>query len=826
MFPAWLEKHLARLRRDSRVIGLLGISIIVLIAALSLFLLQKSRDFARVSAEIHSQQLSKTVTHQMLTTINLIEHAMRFLNDSIRITGRPERLAELGASGQLPTDGISHFAFVAPDARVIYDSLNRDRQSVPLGPKERAFFDAALQPGDDIYITPPIPNSLSRDLFLPISRAVRDREGKLMGVLVAMIDVRSLDRIWSDLGLDSADSIELIDKDGKVWLRWPRAAAGETPPHASTDRPIAVQPLGDWHLSFAASIDMAAVERQLAPAQRAIVLAAVAASLLVAWFTWMLMRLTRQARNERDVATRLRAHLLTALDAVPVEFIEYDRDRRAVLVNAAARQSQAAPIDAGDSLEAILDARLASGARAGTEDEWTAWKQQAIADFEHGGIADLRRPDGQWQRAYTTELSDGGRIVVGVDITAIKRREELLAAEMERFGSVFQTTGAVILMLDRMGCVLLANQPALDIHGLSGAEIAGRPYEALKFAGLGAGTIEAWRRAEDGQRLEPAEFECSLAGANGERRIFRFTANPVEDDLGRLRYVVLIGVDDTERRAAEVRVFNISRLANLGEMASGVAHELNQPLAIMRLAADRLREEIAMPELQALPAGTAEFFDQKLARIVGQIERASAIIGDLRAVARKPNESLHPFDLAAATRVSSDLLGEQMRLMRIDYAVDLRQPGPMVMGEPSRIQQVLINLVLNARDALVERASGSGNDRGDGPIGRIGVHVGVETDRGSTRAVLTVEDDGPGIPDAVMLRLFEPFFTTKPLGKGTGLGLSISNQIVRGMGGELSAQNLGPGVRFRVVLPIAPTAEAAEPGPAAGHHHPIVTATP
>jgi PAS domain S-box-containing protein len=816
MLAAWLDKHLARLRRDSRVIGLLGAGIILLIVLLSLFLLQKSRDFARVSAEIHSQQLSKTVAHQLLTTITLIEHAERYLNDGIRSTGRPERLAELGAAGQLPTDGISHFAFVSPDARVIYDSLNRERQSVPLEPAERVFFDAALNSAsDDTSITPPIPSSLSRDLFLPISRVVRGNDGKVLGVLVAMIDVRSLDRIWSDLGLNSTDSIELIDRDGKIWLRWPRAdlaeTAGERPRAPSPDRPIAVQPLGDWHLSIAAAIDMAAVQRQLAPAQRAIVVAAIVASLMVAWFSWMLMGRTRQASNERDVATRLRMHLLTALDAVPVEFIEYDRDRHAVLVNAAARRSQPTPVDVGLSLAAILDAHVAAGTRPGSEDEWAAWKRQAIDDFERGGIADLRRPDGQWQRSYTTELSDGGRIVVGVDITAIKRREELMAAEMERFGSVFQTTGAVILMLDREGRVLLANQPALDIHGLSGAEIAGKPYEALKFAGLGAGTIEAWRQAAGGTRLQPAEFECSLAGATGERRIFRFTANPVEDDLGRLRYVVLIGVDDTERRAAEVRMFDVSRLANLGEMATGVAHELNQPLAVIQLATDSLREELTMPELQGLPAGTVEFFDQKLARIIGQIERASAIIRDLRAVARKPNDSLHPFDLSAAARVSSDLLGEQLRLMRIDYAVDLQQPGPIVMGEPSRIQQVLINLVLNARDALVDRATG------DGPVGRIVVHVGVEGDR----AVLSVEDNGPGIPDAVMARLFEPFFTTKPLGKGTGLGLSISNQIVRGMGGELSAQNLRPGARFRVVLPIARTADQQ-----AGSHHPIVTAVP
>ena len=165
-------------------------------------------------------------------------------------------------------------------------------------------------------------------------------------------------------------------------------------------------------------------------------------------------------------------------------------------------------------------------------------------------------------------------------------------------------------------------------------------------------------------------------------------------------------------------------------------------------------------------------------------------------MARKPANDPQPFDLAEATRVGGDLLREQLRLARIDFKLDLPSPGPTVLGEPSRLQQIVINLVLNARDAILER---------EGPTGRQPrPHRRAHRPpiRADGDAVLIVEDDGPGIPPAVLARLFEPFFTTKPVGKGTGLGLSISYDIVRRMGGKIVAANRPEGgAQFRVMLP-------------------------
>jgi C4-dicarboxylate-specific signal transduction histidine kinase len=136
-----------------------------------------------------------------------------------------------------------------------------------------------------------------------------------------------------------------------------------------------------------------------------------------------------------------------------------------------------------------------------------------------------------------------------------------------------------------------------------------------------------------------------------------------------------------------------------------------------------------------------------------------------------------------------------MRLDRVDFEVDLEVPGPQVLGEPGRVQQVVINLVNNARDALTEHRNPE-----RGAIGRI--EVRIEVDPADGNAVLTVQDDGPGIPEKVMPRLFEPFFTTKPSGKGTGLGLSISSEIVREMNGTIAAANrLQGGAVFRMNLP-------------------------
>lgn len=372
-----------------------------------------------------------------------------------------------------------------------------------------------------------------------------------------------------------------------------------------------------------------------------------------------------------------------------------------------------------------------------------------------------------------------------------------LRSEMEHLNSLFQSSGAYFMMLDRDERVIMANRAWRELMGSD--HVMGETYSIADKGGLDATTIAEWRSARGAEALKPAEYESLVVDSEGRNRIIKNTATPIQDREGHLQYIVLIGVDDTERRQAEIRLFDASRLANLGEMASGVAHEINQPLAVIRMAADSLEEELDSEAARADPAGLFDFIKQKLQRISQQTERASGIIRELRTVARKPSDELVSFSLSDAARISVDLLGEQLRASRVELTLDLPHgAGPLVVGQMSRLQQVVINLVLNARDAIIETA------RADvvGPIGRIVVRV--LDDQEKRTAMIVVEDDGSGIPETALPRLFEPFFTTKATGKGTGLGLSISYNIVRQMNGRLSAANRPEGgARFSIVLPEA-----------------------
>ncbi len=397
-------------------------------------------------------------------------------------------------------------------------------------------------------------------------------------------------------------------------------------------------------------------------------------------------------------------------------------------------------------------------------------------------------------------------------ILALLYRQQRIArslqSEMEQLNSLFQSTGAYFLMLDRDERIVMVNQALRELRGDGDRAMAGETYSISENGGLSSETVEMWKAASGVNVLKPLEYESRVVDAAGNTRIIKNTATPIQDKSGRLQYIVLIGVDDTERRQTEIRLFDASRLANLGEMASGVAHEINQPLAVIRMAADSLQEELDGADVTADPAALFEFMKEKLKRISAQTDRASGIIRELRTVARKPSDEAQPFALADAARISADLLSEQLRASRVELSLHLPEGvGPTVLGQVSRLQQVVINLVLNARDAIVEHAP----REAIGGLGHVAVRVFEDAQKGV--ATIFVEDDGSGIPETALPRLFEPFFTTKPTGKGTGLGLSISYNIVRNMHGELSAENRPEGgACFKISLPLA--MPVAVPAPA------------
>ncbi|MGX1309819.1 signal transduction histidine kinase [Amorphus suaedae] len=243
--------------------------------------------------------------------------------------------------------------------------------------------------------------------------------------------------------------------------------------------------------------------------------------------------------------------------------------------------------------------------------------------------------------------------------------------------------------------------------------------------------------------------------------------------------------DTTQLRDAEYQIMQAAKLSTLGEMASAIAHEINQPLAVIRMAAANARRLLANGDTQALQT--------KLSRIDEQVERAKRIIDQVRSYGRKPSLRAERFALPRAIDLAISFVAEQYRLSSIHLLLDLDlSEDVMVDGEQTLFEQVIVNILLNARDAY----EGTEID-----ADRRVVSVAAATDGIKIR--ITISDAAGGIAESIIKDLFEPFTTTKPDGKGTGLGLSLSRNIVRKMGGEVSVENIASGARFTIVLPVA-----------------------
>ena len=218
----------------------------------------------------------------------------------------------------------------------------------------------------------------------------------------------------------------------------------------------------------------------------------------------------------------------------------------------------------------------------------------------------------------------------------------------------------------------------------------------------------------------------------------------------------------TALRTSQAQLVQAGKLAAIGTLAAGVAHELNQPLMVIRGQAQLLLQDDPDPFQ----------YRAKLEQIERQTAKMAAIIDHLRVFGRTPEGEARPVDLNAVVHDALLLVGAQLAERAIDLRLELAEPPPMALAEANQIEQIVLNLLVNVRDAL-------------GKGGKVVITTRLEGDG----CWLTVQDDGPGIPVAVLSRLFEPFFTTKPVGQGTGLGLPISRQIAQSWGGDLRLSN-------------------------------------
>jgi two-component system NtrC family sensor kinase len=253
--------------------------------------------------------------------------------------------------------------------------------------------------------------------------------------------------------------------------------------------------------------------------------------------------------------------------------------------------------------------------------------------------------------------------------------------------------------------------------------------------------------------------------------------------------VARIAATDREKELLNEQIIQSGKLASLGELAAGVAHEINNPVAIMVEEAGWLLDLMHEEEALFAQSPHRNEYLRALNQIDTQGRRCKEITTKLLGFARRSDAPAQPIQINDVAAEVAGLVERPARYLNVILTLDLGADLPMVSASPSELQQVLMNLVNNAVDAM-EKSGGE---------------VVVSTRRGAEGGVeIRVSDNGPGIPEALLSRIFDPFFTTKPVGKGTGLGLSICYGIVQKLGGRIEVQSaLGQGTAFLVRLPAA-----------------------
>ncbi|GAA5627729.1 hypothetical protein Brsp05_03022 [Brucella sp. NBRC 12953] len=366
--------------------------------------------------------------------------------------------------------------------------------------------------------------------------------------------------------------------------------------------------------------------------------------------------------------------------------------------------------------------------------------------------------------------------LVHVMIEAANQRRE-----KEFLETIVNTGGVLMAVTDAEGRLIVANQAMHELFP---------EMETLKSeVGAIAGPL--------GEQLSavvdnlPWQAVNNITLADGRKRALSWSVSPIKTNDGEIKNLVAVGLDITERREAELSIYQAGKLVTLGEVATGIAHEINQPLATLAMAVDNLHARVSGGNLdQAMIVDGLDLASR-------QIDRAANIVRHMRIYGHRSDGSLRPVDPAEAVEGVLAIAGTQIEIQGISIRKDYRAGDYKMIADLVLIEQIVLNLLLNARDAIVEsRPQDDGREvRGEDEF----IAIRFEQTDDDMIAVV-VEDSGPGIPLANLDRVFEPFFTTKSVGKGTGLGLSLSYGMARDMGGRLEVKNGTKGAEFRLIL--------------------------
>jgi PAS domain S-box-containing protein len=366
-----------------------------------------------------------------------------------------------------------------------------------------------------------------------------------------------------------------------------------------------------------------------------------------------------------------------------------------------------------------------------------------------------------------------GRSLLVRDVSALQALRTRVATQEQLLAHINREAADAIVGTDLAGAVTSWNRAAEQLVGRSAEAVLGHPLSEA----AGCPAVEpVLARAREGRPMHGHRLEW--CGADGEPVTVEVSAQLLGGAAGEEQGIALVARDVSSSQRLERQMMRSEKLAVVGSLAAGLAHEIGTPLNVISATAEYL-----------LLDGAPSAHGERLRQIVAETDRISRLVRELLSLARTSGVGLGAVSVGEAVERVLSFLAVPLARKHVRVERDLGQELPPVLADPDGLQQVLLNLVVNAVQAVA-----------DG--GRVVVRARAGMAGAAAVVTLEVEDDGPGVPDHLRERIFDPFFTTRP--DGTGLGLAVCSRVVASQGGDLSVGRgqLG-GACFSVLLPVA-----------------------
>ena len=398
-----------------------------------------------------------------------------------------------------------------------------------------------------------------------------------------------------------------------------------------------------------------------------------------------------------------------------------------------------------------------------------------------------------WIALFFTYLMLGSMLSVAI-VRLSKEHEKLwtdLRQRSDELERVLNVAPAPIFSVDQHGGITFWNSYLQKITDYSSSDVMNIKSTPVTdpsgpfVTGLFSHELEL-------EALTGQQVEVTLKSKSDQLLDMVFSVTSLLDEHGVRSGLLFLGQDVTDLKNREKQLLQSEKLATLGEMSTGIAHEINQPLNTIKLMAKNLSLLLERSINQA-SIDDIDKFQYKLDGIGKQVDRAAIITDHMRILGRSASDSFikyEKFDVTDAINACKSLMEGQLRLLSIALSLEIDEQPLMVDGSSLELEQVLLNLVRNSRDAITEST-----DQGS---------IVISARLAAKEIIIAVADDGPGFSPMDEHKLFDPFFSTKDVGKGTGLGLSISHRMIARMEGTLTAHNASRGAVFEIRFPRSP----------------------